>query len=107
VWQTAKGGNIELVVHENAITAIWMAVIVSFIAPIYLVFYTLTIKGHKNKLKGFLVTVSLFVLAWLVYYQENFGAGTVIYLRRIFILIAILVLYLGFTMPKWLALKMD
>ena len=105
VWQTAKGGIVELVVHENAITAIWITILVSFIAPIYLAFYTIIVKGHKNKLKGFLVTVSLLALAYLVYYQENFGTGTAIYLRRIFILIAILVLYLGFTMPKWLASK--
>lgn len=107
VWQTAKGGIVELVVHENAITAIWITIIVSFIAPIYLIFYTIIVKGRENKLKGFLITVSLFVLAYLVCYQENFGAGAAIYLRRIFILIAMSVLYLGFTMPKWLALKRD
>lgn len=102
VFKVAHGGVVELVAHENTITAMWITFGVSLFAPFFLAYYTIIIKGFENKAKGLLISASLFALSYLINYQENFGSGTVIYIRKIFILIAILVLYFGFIMPKWL-----
>ena len=106
VFEVAQGGVVELVAHENTITAMWITFVVSLLAPFALVCYTVIVKGFENKAKGFLISASLFALSYLISYQENFGAGSILYVRRIIILLAILVLYLGFTMPKWLLVRL-
>lgn len=100
VFAEAHGGVIELVCHENTVSAMWATPGMSLIAPIALLYYAFVIGSAEQKTKGAVLSLSFFALSYLIHYQENFGAGTLLYIRRILIFIAIFFLHSGFAMPR-------
>jgi len=102
LFAEAYGGIVELVCHENTIHAMWITLGISLIAPAFLVYYAIIVRSKEQRAKGILLSLSFFALSYLINYQENFGTGTLLYVRRILIFIAMVLLYVGFTLPDWL-----
>jgi len=100
VFAEAYGGIVELVCHENTISAMWLTLCLSLVAPAFLIY--IVIRHKEQRVKGIVLSLSFFALSYLINYQENFGAGTLLYIRRILIFLAMFFLYSGFTMPAWL-----
>ncbi|MDY6986274.1 MAG: hypothetical protein SVE93_07780 [Candidatus Thermoplasmatota archaeon] len=101
VFKEAYGGITELVCHESTVSAMWLTLCLSLVAPAFLIYYTIVIRSKEQKVKGIVLSLSFFALSYLIHYQENFGAGALLYIRRILIFIAMFFLYSGFTMPAW------
>jgi hypothetical protein len=101
VFAEAYGGVMELVCHENTVSAMWVTLCLSLAAPVFLVYYSIVIRPKEQKIKGVMLSISFFALSYLIHYQENFGAGALLYVRRVLIFIAMFILYSGFTMPEW------
>jgi len=101
IFMEAHGGITELVCHENTIQAMWITLTVSLIAPIFLLYYGIVVRDHNARVKGIILSASFFLLAYLIHHQENFGAGSRLYIRRMLIFMAIFLLNVGFTMPSW------
>jgi hypothetical protein len=101
VFAEAYGNVIELVCHENTISAMWITLGISLIAPAALIYYAIVIGSREQRIKGVVLSLSFLALSYLIHYQENFGAGTLLYIRRILIFVAVFFLYTGFVMPRW------
>jgi hypothetical protein len=96
------GGITEWSVPEGANIAIVIDIVVSLIVCAYMAFYTMTVKDRTSIAKGLLLTAGFLLVSYLVHFEENFGLGSAIYIRRALILIALLIINIGFTMPEWL-----
>jgi hypothetical protein len=78
----------------------WATLGMPLIAPIALLYSAFVIRSREQKIKGIALSLSFFALSYLIHYQENFGAGTLLYMRRILIFVVIFFLHSGFTMPR-------
>ena len=106
ITSVGSGGFLEWVVPQGASTAIWIDISLSLLVVGYLLSYTLMVHGKRDRIKGILLSIAFALLTYLVHYEENFGSGSVLYVRRVLILLSLLILYLGFVMPDWFAKRL-
>jgi len=91
------GGIAEWIVPPEANRAIIADIFVSAFVCSYLGFYTASVKARDDRIKGLLLTVGFILITYLVHFEENFGTGTMLYLRRALILVSVIMVHLGFT----------
>lgn len=68
----------------------------------FFLFYSVLTERKIEKINGYFLFAGFFMVAFLTYVSEQFGIFPPIGIRRVLIALALIFIYIGFTVPAWL-----
>jgi hypothetical protein len=80
----------------------WVCGAMSYIPSLLFLAYSIKTKIKIQKMAGYFLLVGFFMVACLIEISDTFGIFPPIGIRRVLIAVALILIYLGFTMPVWL-----
>ena len=98
-----RSGVFEWVVIGMAANMTYLTLIIAAVPVILFLAFSFESRDRRNKAKGIMLAISFAMLAFLVTVCDGIGGYVPIGIRRVFIALAVILLYLGFVMPAWLS----
>jgi len=93
----------EWITVEAAAQTIYLTVIIAAVPVALFIAFAIKSKDKRNRAKGIMLAIAFAMLAFLVTVCDGIGGYVPIGIRRVFIAVAVVLLYLGFVMPPWLS----
>jgi hypothetical protein len=98
-----RAGVFEWITIEAATQTIYLTLIIAAVPVALFIAFAIKNKDKRNRAKGIFLAISFAMLAFLVTVCDGIGGYVPIGIRRAFIAIAVVLLYMGFVMPSWLS----
>jgi hypothetical protein len=98
-----RPGVFEWIAVGAATQTIYLTLIIAAVPVILFSAFSFKSRDRRNRAKGIMLALSFAMLAFLVTVCDGIGGYVPIGIRRVFIALAVIILYLGFIMPSWLS----
>ncbi|MDY6986204.1 MAG: hypothetical protein SVE93_07405 [Candidatus Thermoplasmatota archaeon] len=98
-----REGVFEWTTIEAAAQTIYLTLIIAAVPVALFIAFAIKSKDKRNRAKGIFLAISFAMLAFFVTVCDGIGGYVPIGIRRVFIAVAVVLLYLGFVMPSWLS----
>jgi len=98
-----RAGVFEWVVIGMAANTTYLTLIIAAVPVILFLAFSFKSRDRRNRAKGIMLALSFAMLAFLVTLCDGIGGYVPIGIRRVFIALGVIILYLGFVMPSWLS----
>ena len=97
-----RPGVFEWIVAGIAADTMYLTLLIAAVPVVFFIAFTIKSRDKKDRAKGIMLSISFAMLGFLVTACDGIGGYVPMGIRRVFIAIAVVLLYLGFVMPSWL-----